>query len=104
MTGCELGGRVELRGNRLAGTREHTGRPLHGPSGDLHRLAHGAGVPVGLTSWSLLRSRSSFTFWTRETQWRTVTGIPSFVETMGGAYCFVPTMGAIRWIASQDRR
>ncbi len=47
---------------------------------------------------------SSFTFWTRETQWRTVTGIPSFVETMGGAYCFVPTMGAIRWIASQDGR
>lgn len=45
---------------------------------------------------------SSFTFWTEETKWRTVTGIPSFVETMGGAYCFVPTMGAIRWIASHD--
>jgi len=45
---------------------------------------------------------SSFAFWTREHQWQTVTSIPSFTETMGGAYCFVPSMAAIRWIASVD--
>lgn len=32
-------------------------------------------------------------------QWRTIDGIPRFVETMGGAYCFVPSMPALRWIA-----
>lgn len=46
---------------------------------------------------------SSFTFWTLEHQWLTLTGISSFTETMGGAYCFVPSMPALRWIASLDR-
>lgn len=31
--------------------------------------------------------------------WRTIEGIPRFVETMGGAYFFVPSLPALRWIA-----
>lgn len=29
----------------------------------------------------------------------TVDGIPRFVRTLGGAYCFLPTVRAVRWIA-----
>lgn len=29
-----------------------------------------------------------------------IRGLPRFVHTLGGAYCFVPTIRAVRWIAS----
>lgn len=44
-------------------------------------------------------STSSFTFFDGR-DWHTVPRLSAFVETMGGAYCFHPSMKAIEWIAS----
>jgi len=44
---------------------------------------------------------SSFTFSTGSGDRQTISGLPRFVETMGGAYCFLPSLTAIDWIASQ---
>ena len=41
----------------------------------------------------------SFTFSTAEGRMCTVRNLPRFVETMGGAYCFLPSMAAFRWLA-----
>ncbi|MGI9023258.1 MAG: Dyp-type peroxidase [Acidimicrobiales bacterium] len=43
---------------------------------------------------------SSFSFSTEQTGWQTVRKLPEFVQTMGGAYCFLPSLRAIDWIAS----
>ncbi|MGI8685860.1 MAG: Dyp-type peroxidase [Acidimicrobiales bacterium] len=43
---------------------------------------------------------SSFTFHTDGGGWRTLRRLPRFVTTRGGAYCFVPGMSALRWIAT----
>ena len=42
---------------------------------------------------------STFTFHAGD-QWRTVRGLPRFVETMGGAYFFIPSMEALVWLGS----
>ena len=44
-------------------------------------------------------STGAFQFFA-EGEWRTVRGLPSFVQTMGGAYLFVPSMKGLEWIAS----
>lgn len=48
---------------------------------------------------------SRFTFSTRvpsseeEGTWHTMRGLPRFVETLGGAYLFIPSMAALGWLA-----
>ena len=42
---------------------------------------------------------SSATWTTAAGREVTVDGIPRFVRTLGGAYCFVPTVRAVQWIA-----
>jgi len=44
---------------------------------------------------------ANFTFSTEQTGWQTVRSLPEFVQTMGGAYCFLPSIRAIGWIASR---
>ena len=45
---------------------------------------------------------SAFTFATPDGRWHTVRSFPSFVETMGGAYLFLPSMRGLHWIASRS--
>ncbi len=44
---------------------------------------------------------STFAFSTGQTGWQTIRRLPEFVQTIGGAYLFVPSMRAIAWIASR---
>lgn len=44
-------------------------------------------------------SSSRFTLFNGR-EWETVQRLPSFVETVGGAYCFHPSMKAIEWLGS----
>lgn len=45
---------------------------------------------------------SSFTFSTAAGQACTVRELPRFAETVGGAYCFVPSMAALGWRPAPD--
>ena len=44
------------------------------------------------------REHSRFTFCSGTDQWHTVRDLPRFVETLGGAYLFLPSMQALDWL------
>ena len=66
--------------------------------GLLHPAITGTNDPLTGTNDA---ATGSFSFATGPDGWQTVRNLPSFVETMGGAYLFQPSLPAIDWIASR---